>query len=90
MGVRKAIVVGVLAGLVMGVSLFVVGGVASRVVYGPQMAPDGKFEPEQLNAWYFIWTKLVMGVFFGVLFALLYETLPLARRISSVLGRAQY
>ena len=89
-GIRKAIVVGVLAGLIMGVFLFVVGGVASRVVYGPQMAPEGKFDPEQLNAWYFIWTKLVMGVFFGVLFALIYEALPLSRRISSVLGGLKY
>jgi len=89
-GVRKAIVVGVLAGLVMGLCLFIVGGVASRVVYGPQMAPEGKFEPEQLNAWYFIWTKLVMGVFFGVVFTLLYEALPLSRRISSALGGLKY
>jgi len=88
-GIREAVVVGVLAGLIMGVCLFIVGGVASRVVYGPEMAPEGKFEPEQLNAWYFIWTKLVMGVFFGVLFSLLYRALPLSRRISSVLGGNQ-
>jgi len=89
-GIKKAVVTGVLAGLVMGLSLFIVGAVASRVVYGPQMAPEGKFQPEQLNAWYFIWTKLVMGVFFGVLFTLLYEALPLARRVSSVLGGLTY
>ena len=90
MGFWKATLIGVLAGLVMGVSLFVVGGVASRVVYGPQMAPEGKFEPEQLNALYFIWTKLVIGVFFGVLFSLLYRALPLSRRISSATDGLKY
>lgn len=90
MGVRKAIVAGLVAGLVMGAFLFVVGAVASRLVYGPQMAPEGKFEPEQLNVWYFVWTKLVMGMFFGVLFALLYEALPLSRRISSISGGLKY
>ena len=90
MGLRKAVVVGVIAGLAMGLSLFVVGALASRVVYGPQFAPAGKFEPHQLNAWYFLWTKLVIGVIFGLLLTVLYELLPLARRIASVTGGLTY
>ena len=90
MGLRKAVIVGALAGLAMGLSLFLVGAVASYLVYGPQFAPAGKFEPQQLNAWYFFWTKLVIGVVFGVLLTGLYELLPLARRIASVAGGLTY
>lgn len=90
MGLRKALVVGLLAGLAMGLSLFVVGAVASRLVYGPQFAPAGKFEPQQLNAWYFLWTKLLIGAVFGVLLTVLYEALPLSRRIASIGGGMAY
>ena len=90
MGTKRAILVGVYAGLVMGVTLFIVGAIASRIIYGPQFAPAGKFEPGQLNAWYFIWTKLLIGVFFGVLFSMIYEKLPLSRRIDSVMGGLKY
>ena len=31
--------------------------------------------------WYFLWTKLVIGVFLGLVFAAFYEALPLSRRI---------
>jgi hypothetical protein len=68
----------------MGIALFIVGAIASRIIYGPQFAPPGKFQPEQMNVWYFIWTKLVIGAFFGVLFTLLYEALPLSKRIYGV------
>jgi len=27
------------------------------------MVPEGKFEPDQINAFYFFWTKLVIGGF---------------------------
>lgn len=87
---KRKIVIGVLTGLAMGVSLFIVGAIASQVVYGPQLAPEGKFEPEQLNAWYFIWTKLVIGIFFGVLFILLYEALPLTKRIKGIRDGLKY
>jgi len=90
MGVKRTIVVGVLTGLFMGATLFIVGAVASLVIYGPQFAPEGKFEPEQLNAWYFIWTKLVMGAFFGVLLTMLYERLPLSKRIEGILDGLKY
>lgn len=90
MGLKKAVVVGVFAGLAMGLSLFVVGALASYLVYGPQFAPAGKFEPHQLNAWYFLWTKLVIGLVFGVLLTVLYELLPLARRIAGVTGGLTY
>ncbi len=67
----------------MGIALFIGGAVFSRIIYGPQFAPPGKFEPEQLNAWYFIWTKMLIGMFFGVLFTMLYEELPLSKRVSN-------
>lgn len=49
----------------MGASLFIGGATLSRIIYGPQFAPPGKFAPEQINAFYFIWTKLLIGLFFG-------------------------
>jgi hypothetical protein len=90
MGLKKAVVVGLAAGLVMGLSLFIVGAIASYLVYGPQFAPAGKFRPEQLNAWYFFWTKLLIGAVFGVLLTVLYELLPLSRRITGVIGGFSY
>jgi hypothetical protein len=86
----KMILLGVIVGIVMGLALFVTGAVASRLVYGPQMAPAGKFKPEQINAWYFMWTKLLIGVFFGVLLTVLYEKLPLSKRIDGVLTGVKY
>jgi hypothetical protein len=90
MGLRKAILVGLVAGIAMGLSLFIVGAVASYLVYGPQFAPPGKFEPRQLNPGYFLWTKLLIGAVFGVLLTVLYEALPLARRIASAGGGVAY
>ena len=90
MRLRKTLAVGLLAGLAMGLSLFVVGAVASRLVYGPQFAPPGKFEPQQLHAWYFLWTKLLIGAVFGVLLTVFYEGLPLARRIAGIGGGLAY
>jgi len=90
MTAKRIVTVGVIAGLVMGVTLFLAGAVFSRIIYGPQFAPEGKFEPEQMNAWYFIWTKLLIGVFFGLLFAALYEGLPLSRKLSSALSGLKY
>jgi len=90
MNIGKLILVGVIAGLVMGFVLFVTGAVASRVVYGPQMAPEGKFEPQELNPWYFIWTKLLIGVVFGVLLAILYEKVPFSMRIDGPVMGLKY
>jgi hypothetical protein len=90
MKLGRTIMVGIIAGLVMGAALFITGAVASRLVYGPQMAPAGKFTPQQLNPWYFIWTKLLIGAFFGVVLAVLYEGLPLSKRIGGVLGGLKY
>ena len=90
MKLRKVISAGIISGLIMGVTLFIVGAIASRIIYGPQFAPPGKFEPEQLNAFYFIWTKLVIGVFFGILFTFIYEKLPLSLRINSALSGLKY
>ncbi len=83
MKLQKTLLTGLLAGLAMGLVLFLTGAVAARLIYGPQMAPAGKFRPEQINPWYFIWTKLLIGSFFGVLLSVLYEALPLSKRIGS-------
>lgn len=90
MSLRRALLAGLVAGLVMGVALFITGAIASRLVYGPQMAPEGKFEPEQLNPWYFIWTKLLIGAVFGMLVSALYCRLPLSRFIRGGLSGAKY
>ena len=79
-----------ISGLIMGITLFIAGAIFSRIIYGPQFAPSGKFEPEQLNAFYFIWTKLLIGIFFGILFTLLYERLPLSRRLSRAFTGLKY
>jgi hypothetical protein len=81
--ISRTLLLGVTVGVVMALALFVTGAVAARVVYGPQMVPEGKFTADEVNAGYFLWTKLLIGVFFGVLLSLLYERLPLARRIST-------
>ncbi|MDI6807556.1 MAG: hypothetical protein QME66_01055 [Candidatus Eisenbacteria bacterium] len=90
MNLRRALLIGLVAGLVMGFALFLTGAMASRVVYGPQLAPEGKFEPEKLNAWYFLWTKLVIGAVFGMLVAVFYGKLPLSTRIQGGLSGAKY
>jgi len=54
------------------------------------MAPSGKFEPSQMNPFYFIWTKLVIGVFFGILFTFIYEKLPLSNRIKGPIQGLKY
>jgi len=87
---KRVAVTGVLSGVNMGLWLFLVGALAARIVYGPQFAPEDKFEPDQISAWYFFWTKIVMGVFFGLLFTGLYETFPLSRRVSGVWGGLKY
>jgi hypothetical protein len=87
---RKILTTGIISGLSMGMVLFIAGAVFSRIIYGPQFAPPGKFEPEQLNAWYFIWTKLVIGVFFGLLFTLTYEVLPLEKRLRTGFSGLKY
>lgn len=84
MNVRRIIVIGVPAGLTMGIALFIVGAVAARFICGPQFVPEGKFEPEQINAWYFLWTKLVIGVLFGVVFTALYDALPLSHALVTI------
>ena len=90
MNIRKMLIVGIISGLVMGISLFIAGAIFSRIIYGPQFAPPGKFELEQLNAWYFIWTKLLIGIFFGILFTFSYEKLPLSRRMKGPFQGVKY
>ena len=90
MNTKKILISGIVSGMVMGITLFIAGAIFARIVYGPQFAPPGKFDPEQLNPFYFIWTKLVIGVVFGVLFTFVYEKLPLVRRIGSGLQGMKY
>ena len=70
---KKILVKGLISGLIMGIGLFITGAIVSRIIYGPQMVPEGKFEPDQINAFYFIWTKLAIGCFFGIVFTWIYS-----------------
>lgn len=70
---KKILIKGAISGLIMGIALFIIGAITARFIYGPQMVPDGKFEPEQINAWYFLWTKLVIGIVFGIIFTWIYS-----------------
>jgi hypothetical protein len=90
MELKKVAVDGTIAGLAFGCFLFIGGAVLSRIIYGPQFAPPGKFEPEQLNAFYFVWTKLVIGWIFGILFAIAYELLPLSKRLTGAIHGMKY
>lgn len=90
MDLKKIVIFGLLSGLVFGIVLFIGGAITAWFVYGPQMAPEGKFDQEQMNPFYFIWTKLVIGVFFGILFLFVYERLPLSKRISSMSSGLKY
>ena len=90
MGIKKIIITGIIAGLIMGITLFISGAILARIIYGPQMVPEGKFEPSQINAFDFIWTKLVIGVFFGILFTYVYAKLPLSNRIKGPIQGMKY
>jgi hypothetical protein len=69
---KKTLLIGTVAGLAMGVALLLTGGIAAFLVYGTRMAPEGKFEPSQMNVVYFFWTKLLIGWFFGLVFTFIY------------------
>ena len=58
--------------------------------HGPQFAPPGKFTPEQLNAFYFVWTKLLIGWIFGILFTAAYELLPLSKKFTGAIHGMEY
>ena len=90
MRLKRIIADGAIAGLAMGVFLFIGGAILSWMIYGPQFAPPGKFAPEQMNAFYFAWTKLLIGCFFGVLFAVAYELLPLRTRLAGAFHGLTY
>ena len=90
MKLKKIFMAGTIGGLIMGIFLFIGGAILSRIIYGPQFAPPGKFKPEQINAFYFIWTKLLIGWFFGLLFTFVYEMIPLQTKMSGVLQGLKY
>jgi hypothetical protein len=90
MQLKKIAVAGSISGITMGIFLFVGGAILSRIIYGPQFAPPGKFKPEQINPFYFIWTKLLIGWFFGLLFTFVYEMLPLQKKLSGIFHGIKY
>jgi hypothetical protein len=90
MKIKRILSIGIKSGLCMGVALFIGGAIFSRIIYGPQFAPPGKFKPEQMNPFYFIWTKAVIGIFFGILFTVFYELLPLSRRLKGAFQGLKY
>lgn len=81
---------GTISGLMMGVFLFIGGAILSRIIYGPQFVPLGKFKPEQINAFYFVWTKLLIGWFFGIVFTFAYELLPLRTKLIGAIQGLKY
>jgi len=87
---KKVLKFGIISGLVMGVTLFIGGGIFARIIYGPQMAPTGKFDASQMNPFYFIWTKLLIGVIFGILFTFICEKSPLSKQITNSLSGIKY
>jgi hypothetical protein len=87
---KNILINGSISGFMMGVFLFIGGAIFSRIIYGPQFAPPGKFAPEQINAFYFIWTKLLIGLFFGILFTVAYELLPLRMRFTGAIHGLKY
>jgi hypothetical protein len=87
---KKILKIGVLAGIVFGIVLFIGGAITARIVYGAQMAPEGKFDESQMNAFYFIWTKIMIGIFFGILFLYFYEKLSVVKRIEGALEGLKY
>ena len=88
--IKDIILTGTISGVVMGLFLFLGGAILARIIYGPQFTPPGKFEPEQINAFYFFWTKIVIGWFFGLLFTIVYEMLPLNKRFTGVVHGLKY
>jgi len=90
MNTKKILISGTISGLVMGIALFIFGAILARIIYGPDMAPEGKFDESQMNAFYFIWTKLLIVTFFGVVFTLVYEKLSLNRRIKGSIQGIKY
>jgi len=90
MRLKNIFTAGTVSGLTMGIFLFIGGAIFSRIIYGPQFAPPGKFKPEQLNPFYFIWTKLLIGWFFGLLFAFIYEMLPLKKKLAGIADGVKY
>jgi hypothetical protein len=86
----KTIKIGIISGLMMGISLFIAGAIFARIIYGSDMAPEGKFEESQMNAFYFIWTKLLIGVFFGILFTSICNMSSLSNKIIGSLKGLKY
>lgn len=87
---KKIIKFGICSGIAMWISLFIGGAIFARITYGPEMAPAGKFEESQMNAFYFIWTKLVIGIFFGILFTTVCEVSSFPKKIIGPLKGLKY
>ena len=87
---KRIIKYGIYSGIAMWISLFIGGALFAGIIYGPDMAPEGKFDESQMNVYYFIWTKLVIGIFFGILFAAVCEALSFPNKITGVLKGLKY
>lgn len=90
MNTKKILITGAVSGLAMWISLFIAGAIFARITYGAEMVPEGKFDESQINAFYFIWTKLAIGIFFGILFTTLCELSSLSKKIIGPLKGLKY
>ena len=87
---RRIIKFGIYSGIAMWIFLFIAGAIFARITYGAEMAPEGKFDESQMNAFYFIWTKLVIGIVFGILFTAVCELSSLSKKIIGPLTGLKY
>ncbi len=87
---KRTIIFGIYSGMGMWISLFIGGAILAKILYGPDMAPEGKFDKSQMNAFYFIWTKLVIGIFFGILFSAVCESLSFSKKMIGLLKGLKY
>ena len=51
---KRIVKFGIYSGIAMWIALFIGGAIFAKIFYGPEMAPKGKFNESQLNAFYFI------------------------------------
>lgn len=87
---KRIIKFGLYSGSAMGIALFIGGALFARITYGAEMAPADKFEESQMNMFYFIWTKLAIGIFFGILFTFICERASISEKISGTLKGLKY
>jgi hypothetical protein len=87
---KRIVKFGIYSGIAMWIALFIGGAIFAKIFYGPEMAPKGKFNESQMNAFYFIRTKLVIGIFFGILFTAVCEALSFSKKMIGALQGLKY